>query len=488
VTSPDASRVDGLADAVAALVPALERFASHVDGDLAASEHGRWEAALDVPLPDDGIGLEAVMEQLADDVVPHGNRQGAPGFSGWVVNEPTTAGAAAVLATTISGTGRGGTQAHNLLEAVALRWIAELLDLPAAWQGLFVSGGATANLIGLGAARQHAFEAIGHDVATQGLPPASPRVYASAEAHHVVHRACAVLGLGREAIRLVDVDRLGRVDPRALAAAIASDRRAGSQPVAIVASTGTVNAGVIDPLSEIADVADAEGVWLHVDGAYGLWGRLDERVAARYAGIERAGSVVVDPHKWLAAPVGIGAVFVRDRGLLTRAFHHDDAAYLDLFRSGDDEQQLTSQYDRVGRPFRDFGLELTAPSRGTLVWATLLEIGARGMRERVQRHLDYARRLADLVRRDERLELMQEPELSICVFRYAAPGLDDAALDDLTTRIARRLRAEGRTVPTTTTIRGRHVLRPCFINPRTPVELVDELAASVRRIGDELVG
>ena len=120
------------------------------------------------------------------------------------------------------------------------------------------------------------------------------------------------------------------------------------------------------------------------------------------------------------------------------------------------------------------------------MWAILLEIGARGMRERVRRHLDHARRLADLVRADERLELVQEPELSICVFRYVAPGLDDEALDELTARIALRLRAEGRTIPTTTTIRGRHVLRPCFVNPRTPVELVDELAASVCRIGDEL--
>lgn len=487
-SSPDAGSSGGLAEAVAALLPSLERFASHVDGDLAAREHERWEAVLDGPLPDDGLGLDAVLQRLADDVVPYGNRQGAPGFWGWVVNEPTTVGAAAALATTISGSGRGAMHAHNLLEAVALRWLAELLGLPEAWQGLFVSGGATANLIGLGAARQHAFEAIGHDVATQGLPQTTPRVYASAEAHHVVHRACAVLGLGRESIRLVEVDREGRIEPGALAAAVAADRRAGCLPVAIVASTGTVNAGVIDPIAEIADVADSEGVWLHVDGAYGLFGRLDERVADRYAGIERAGSVVVDPHKWLAAPVGIGTVFVRDRELLARAFRHDDAPYLDRFRSGEEERELTSQFDRAGRPFRDFGLELTAPSRGTLVWATLLEIGTRGMRERVRRHRDYARRLADLVRRDERLELMQEPELSICVFRYLAPGLDDAALDDLTMRIARQLRAEGRTVPTTTTIRGCHVLRPCFINPRTPVALVDELAASVRRIGDELVG
>jgi aromatic-L-amino-acid decarboxylase len=437
-----------------------------------------------VPLPEDGVGIDAVLQTLVDEVVPYGNRQGAPGFTGWVVNEPTTAGVAATLAATVSGAGRGAMQAHNLLEGVALRWLAELLELPASWSGVLVSGGATANLIGLGAARQHAYERLGHDVATEGLPPATPRVYASVEAHHVVHRACAVLGLGRQAIRFVDVDENGRIDPRALAAAVAADKRSGALPVAIVASAGTVNAGVIDPLAAIADVADAEEVWLHVDGAYGLYGKLDERVAGRYAGIERAGSVVVDPHKWLAAPVGIGAAFVRDRDLLVRAFRHDDAPYLDRFR-GSDEDEIVSQFDRPGVPFRDLGLELTAPSRGTLVWATLLEIGARGMRERVRRHRDYAARLADLVRLDERLELVQEPELSICVFRYVAPGLDEPALDELTGRIATRLRAEGRTVPTTTTVRGHHVLRPCFINPRTPIELVDELARSVRRIGDE---
>src|SRR5262249_23491180 len=153
---------------------------------------------------------------------------------------------------------------------------------------------------------------------------------------------------------------------------------------------------------------------------------------------------------------------------------HDDAPYLDAFRASDSAASA-SQYDRPGVSFRDFGLELTAPSRGTLVWAALLEIGAEGMRARVRRHRDYARRLAERVRADDRLELVQEPELSICVFRYVAPGLGEPGLDELTARIAARLRAEGRTVPTTTTVRGHHVLRPCFVNPRTPEHLVDEL-------------
>src|SRR5262249_8059074 len=160
----------------------------------------------DEPLPQAGLGLDGVVGRLADIVVPNGHRIGDPGFSGWVVNQPTTAGAAAALAATVSGPGRGSQQAHNLLEALALRWLAERLGLPAAWQGILVSGGATANLIGLGSARQHAYEQLGHDVASDGLAPGEPRVYATAEVHHVVHRACAVLGLGRRAIRLVDTD------------------------------------------------------------------------------------------------------------------------------------------------------------------------------------------------------------------------------------------------------------------------------------------
>ncbi len=196
--------------------------------------------------------------------------------------------------------------------------------------------------------------------------------------------------------------------------------------------------------------------------------------------------MAVDPHKWLAVPVGVGAAYVRDRRLLARTFTMEPTEYIDgAFVS---PVGARSPYDALGTPHHDFALELTSPSRGALVWAVLAEIGAEGMRERVVRHCSFARRLAELVEADPRLELLSAPTLSICTFRYVAPGLAPRQLDDLNARIASELRAEGRVVPSTTTIAGAYAIRPCFINPRTTPAEIDELAASVRRLGDALAG
>jgi len=216
------------------------------------------------------------------------------------------------------------------------------------------------------------------------------------------------------------------------------------------------------------------------------FGRLDERVAALYDGLERADSAVVDPHKWLAAPMGIGAAFVRDRGLLGRAFTLEPAEYLE--GAVDNAMEAVSPFDSFGELFHDFNLDQSAPSRGVVVWAMLREIGAEGMRERVRRHNDFARHLADLVAADERLELLAPPALSICCFRYRRTGLDDSELDRLNAEIARRLRAETPYVPSTTRVAGRFAIRPCYINPRTTPQEVEGLALAVREIGDRIQG
>jgi aromatic-L-amino-acid decarboxylase len=294
-----------------------------------------------------------------------------------------------------------------------------------------------------------------------------------------------VLGLGRGSVSLVPVDNACQIGVTELRMRLEADRRNGIVPVAIVATAGTVNAGTIDPIEPLADLADEYGAWLHVDGAYGLFGRLDDRVADRYEGLGRAGSVAVDPHKWLATPLGVGAVFVRDRGILGRAFTLEPAEYLEG-AVVDAAADLSSPFDSFGELYHDFNLDQSAPSRGVMVWAVLREIGASGMRERVRRHRDFARHLADLVEADDRLELLAEPVLSICCFRYRPAGTAEVDLDGLNVEIARRLRAETHLVPSTTRIGGELAIRPCYINPRTTVGEVEGLAASVRRFGDEL--
>lgn len=484
MSHPDRAETGRLTDAVMHVLPALERFLRYDGPDPAAREQARWRAALELPLPRAGLGADAVLDLLATWVIPHGLRNGAPGFSGWITTSPTTTPAVAALAASLAGSQRWWVQPFNHLETVALGWLAELLDIPGTWQGTFTSGGSVANLVALGAARQHAFERIGVDPARDGFHATQAyRIYASAEVHHVVTRAAAVLGLGRSSVMQIEVDDVGRIVPAALVTALDRDRAAGVHPVAIVATAGTVNTGAVDPIARLADIAEERGIWLHVDGAYGLFGRLDERVADLFVGIERAGSVAVDPHKWLAVPLGCGATFVRDRALLGRAFTLEPADYLEGAASAG---EVSSPFDEFGDLYHDFNVEQSAQSRGATVWAALAEIGADGMRERVRRHNDFARHLAERVRADDRLELLAPPTLSICCFRYRAPGLDDSALDRLNTEVARLLRGETAYVPSTTRVRGRLAIRPCYINPRTTIAEVDGLADAVRALGDRL--
>jgi aromatic-L-amino-acid decarboxylase len=295
-----------------------------------------------------------------------------------------------------------------------------------------------------------------------------------------------VLGIGRRSVRAIACDRQGRMRVDALAAAIDADRRAGVLPLAVVANAGTTNTGAIDPLRAIGEIAATHGVWFHVDGAYGLPGVLDERVAPLYDGLALADSVIVDPHKWLGAAVGIGATFVRDRELLRRAFTQEPAAYLEGSMASPAAGPVVPEHsmDDFGVPYYDYGVELSAPSRGVVVWSMLREIGAAGLAKRVRRHNDMARSIAAAARAHPRLELLLEPTLSICCFRYVAPGVAD--LDAFNARLHRRLTHENRNMPSTTRVDGRLALRPCFVGARSTKEHADALVADVLRIGAEL--
>jgi glutamate/tyrosine decarboxylase-like PLP-dependent enzyme len=240
--------------------------------------------------------------------------------------------------------------------------------------------------------------------------------------------------------------------------------------VTIVANAGATDTGAIDPIARLAELARQYSIWLHVDGAYGLPGILDDRVSHLYKGLEFADSVTVDPHKWLGAPVGIGATFVRDRELLYRAFRQGSAPYLEGSFSPED---AVNSMDSMGIPWGDLGLELSAPARGVVVWAILREIGVEGLKNRICRHNSMARHLADRIRAHPDLELVAEPVLSICCFRYAKQGLEN--LDDFNRQVHRKMVRNGNNIPSTTVVDGKLVIRPCFIGARAGYKQADDL-------------
>lgn len=485
----DPSVTTGLPEAIQTLFPALEAFMRFEDQDLAASHYAQWSSLLNEPLPERGRGAETTLRSLTELIIPHGLRTGAPGFVGWVTTMPTVVPVAAALSASIAGAQRYWLQPFNFLEHLALDWLKELLGLPASYQGTFSSGGSTANLIALAAARQWACEQRGLDPSRDGLEAlVKPRLYASDQIHHVVGRAAGVLGLGRRALIQLPTDDALRLDVGALRDRLRQDKAVGCTPIAVIASAGTVNTGAIDPLEDILEVCRNEKVWLHIDGAYGGFAILDPEVAPRLQGLVEADSLAVDPHKWLAVPLGCGATFIRDRALLGRALTMEPAEYLEGTESQD--ETVGSQFDGLGYTFHDFNLEQSARSRGVTVWAALNEIGAEGIRERVTRHNSFARHLADLVQASPVLELLAPVTLSICCFRYVPTDLQGGkdrgkALNNLNREILMRLHREHHHIPSSTEINGQLAIRPCYINPRTALSDVDGLVEAVERIGTE---
>jgi aromatic-L-amino-acid decarboxylase len=486
----DAGVTTGLSEAMEMLLPVLEKFLQFEDRDLAASEYAQWFSALNERLPEDGRGAQATLEILKEVIIPRGLRTGAPGFTGWITTMPTIVPAVAGFSSSFAGAQRWWVQPYNFLEHLALEWLKELLGLPASYQGTFNSGGSAANLIALAAARQWACEQHGIDAARDGLEMlVRPRLYASNQVHHVITRAAAVLGLGRRSVVQIPMDGNHRMLPGALRDRLRQDKADGCTPIAVIATAGTVNTGAIDPLADILHICRAEKVWLHVDGAYGGFGILDPEVAPLFQGLDEADSLAVDPHKWLAVPLGCGATFVRDRALLGRALTLEPAEYLE--GSAGQHEVVTSQFDGLGYPFHDFNVEQSARSRGVTVWAALNEMGAGGMRERVMRHNSFARHLTELVQSSPVLELLAPVTLSICCFRYVPAELQGNAnnvdtLNVLNREIVELLHQESHHIPSSTEIDGQFAIRPCYINPRTTQDDVKDLARAVERIGAEV--
>jgi aromatic-L-amino-acid decarboxylase len=255
------------------------------------------------------------------------------------------------------------------------------------------------------------------------------------------------------------------MDVEALGAAIARDRADGLTPFAVVASAGTTNTGAIDPIDAIADVAASEGLWLHVDAAYGGFFQLTARGRERFRGIERADSVTLDAHKWLFLPKACGVFLVRDVGALQAAFTHR-VEYLPREASRLHPLETTLEYSR--------------PFRALKLWLAFRVHGAEAIRAAVERNIELGRVLAEEIRRHDDLELLGEPELSIVPFRHVPPGVDR---DDHNHRLAEALQEDGRVYVASATIDGEEWLRPCIVNYRTSGDDVRALVDIAREVG-----
>jgi aromatic-L-amino-acid decarboxylase len=431
---------------------------------------------LSLPLPDEAAGLDLLAGTMARDVLPYAMGNGHPAFFGWVNPPPSLAGVLASLtAAAMNPSVVSGDHADVHLERTVVRWLAELVGYPhAPGAGLLTSGASAATIVCLAGARGRAAAAAGRDVRRDGLAGGPPLLsYVPYEAHSCVLRAIELLGLGSGSIRPVPLPG-GHLDQDALRAAIAADRAAGGTPALLVGSAGTVNTGAIDPLEALADVAAAEGLWFHVDGAYGAFGVLDPAIAARYRGMDLADSLTLDPHKWLGVPVDAGCALVRRADDLREAFS-TVPPYL--------RQDAGAE---VGT-FAEYGLEQTRPFRALKTWATIAARGRDGIAGQVVRANALARALAALIEREPSLELAAAPETSIVAFRARPPGCAPDRLDAVNRGLPETVQARGRAFVTGTVYEGRETVRACILHPGTTEADLATLVAEVVAAAGQLV-
>jgi aromatic-L-amino-acid decarboxylase len=421
-------------------------------------------ARLIAPLPEDADDVEAALDDAAR-VLDASISPSRPLYLAYIGSTGLEMG---VLASALSATydanlavTAGGA---DLVEEQTLRWVAEFVGFPFA-EGAFTSGGMASNLTALLAARERALPGSRRD----GVGGRRAAVYCSEEAHHSMVRAVEVCGFGSAAVRRIPVDGRRRMRPEALDEALSSDLAAGVVPVAVVATAGTTLTGAVDPMSAIADVCARHGVWLHVDGAYGLPAAAVPSTAPLFAGLDRADSATLDAHKWLGVQKSCSVVMLREKGRLQAAFGHEERYMLH-------EGDVANPVDRT--------LEYSRPFRSLRLWMAFRVHGAAQYRVWIERTLANAGRLTDSVRAAPDFELLHEPMLSTVCFRHAPPGVED--LDAHNLGLAREMQRDGRVYLAPASVDGKACLRACFVNFRTTFEEIECVLPVARELGHRL--
>jgi aromatic-L-amino-acid decarboxylase len=333
-----------------------------------------------------------------------------------------------------------------------------------------------ANLIGLAVARN---DRAGFDVRAEGLQrPGTPRLlfYGSSETHSWARKSSELLGMGDGAFRRIPVNAAYEVDVAALRAAIGADRAAGHRPFCVIGNAGTVNTGATDDLPALAAICREEGLWFHVDGAFGAFAALAPSLRSTVTGLDQADSVAVDLHKWGYLPFEVGLALVRHPEA-HRATFATTSSYLDATPRG---------IVAGGLPFAELGVQLSRGFRALKVWMSLKSHGADAWARLVEQNVAQARHLRDRIAAEPRLELLAPVPLNVVCFRFTAPGLDAAAHDAVNQEILIRVQERGIAVPSSTVLGGRFALRVAITNHRSRREEFDLFVDAVLAAGAEL--
>ena len=468
---------DEISSRAAALVS--EYFATIRERPVIAPNYaGKTKESVRLELPVEGRSLAELIDECRT-VMDLSRHNGHPRFFGYVASPSTPIGAYAdLIASALNAnitcwrSAPGGTE----IEQLVVRWLGSLIRYDDNARGLLTSGGSMANMIALliASRRKDGVEAARKGLWNAGSPLT---IYASEEVHMSIPKAADILGFGRDQVRVVACDERQRLRVDELVKEIEADKKNGFRPFCVVGSAGTVNTGAVDPLDEIASVAAEFDLWFHVDGAYGAPGAMIDRKQGLFAGLERADSVSLDPHKWLYVPVDAGCLLFRDAPAAVAAFSTEEADYIKVHGLTED----------AAFAYWDYGVELSRRFRALKVWLTLGYYGARRIAEAIADDISLAAYLGELVSQAEDFELLAPVELSICCFRYVpAQKFDEHELNQLNERIMAAVQKGGRAYLSNATVSGKFALRACITNFRTTKADIEQTLLVVREAAKNL--
>ncbi len=446
---------------------ALDKMEGATSGPVWRPLPGEMKAGLRTPLPRQGAGVDAMQQQMQA-LLPYGVGNTHPRFFGWVHGAGSSSGLIADIAAAAMNANLGGRD-HGAIyvEQQVVAWVRQMFGFPDGSSGLVVSGTSMATIIALKVARDRAL-----GMATRGAGVGAHRLvgYASSQAHNCVARAFDLLGLGADALCSVPVNAAYEMDVAALKAMIAKDRAAGNEPFLIVGTAGSVNVGAFDDLVALADLAAAQGLWLHVDGAFGAAGVLSDVLRPRLKGIERADSLAFDFHKWLHVNYDAGFVLVRD-----------GAAHLASFSSRPDYLQAAERGLAAGNPWPvEYGPELSRGFRALKIWAQITEHGVQALGAMISKNCVQAKMLAELITAHPDLTLLAPVASSVVCFRYGDSDVVNA-------EIVMQLQESGVAAPSVTTLDGQVAIRVNITNHRTQDADMAVLVDEVMRVARSLI-
>ncbi len=429
-------------------------------------------------LPETGTDPLVLLAEVRERVLPNSFHLASPAYFGLFNPTPTVIGVfadaiASTLNQNMAAWSHGPAGTH--IEKTVIRWLSDLIGYGPGAFGTLTSGGSLANYTALKVALNERIPAV----RGEGMTGAAgrPTFYASTQAHYSLERVADMLGLGRSGMRAIPCDERGRIVPEELERRIAADRSEGRLPFCVVGIAGTTTSGAVDPLADLARICERHGAWYHVDAAWGGAARLSRRHAGLLAGIERADSVTLDPHKWFAVPFTAGAIVCRDGAALRRTF------------------EVTPHYvsDRGFTEHEDlnlfqFGAAGSRRLDALKVWLSLRQHGRAGYEEAVDRQIALAEHLARLVEESADLETMSPPSLGVTCLRVVPPGggFDEERLAALQMSVQQEVERRGRAWISTSVLNGRRVIRFCaasYLSRERHVDrLVEELRAAAARL------